>query len=298
MKLIQLQTPDEELIAQLCLVHGCTLASIEDASNVLEAPDDLDLYAYPNVVPFVAGVDQWAAERAWLLAYKGTFHVYLSVQQQLLKKKKLSEAQWHMVRRGLARAEAEAKEAAKFLTAEKSPLQKWLEAYSGQDTFLCSLRTQYRERHVLSERQWACAEKVFKEQAQVTEFTIKPGTYIVVTKFYAQQIAEAAGCTRPHYGMEVLAVHGETSKAYELTLRLVAMRAGRCCVCGAMLTNPQSIANGIGPICAEGWGVEYDDEALDQLAEKLKTFAEVRLWVPKKAIKERIEPNVKEESSV
>lgn len=31
-------------------------------------------------------------------------------------------------------------------------------------------------------------------------------------------------------------------------------RTGRCCCCGRKLTDPVSIANGIGPVCAENWG--------------------------------------------
>jgi hypothetical protein len=33
-----------------------------------------------------------------------------------------------------------------------------------------------------------------------------------------------------------------------------AMASGRCYVCGRMLTTPESIASGIGPVCAEGGG--------------------------------------------
>jgi hypothetical protein len=32
-------------------------------------------------------------------------------------------------------------------------------------------------------------------------------------------------------------------------------RTGTCCCCGRELTDPVSIANGIGPICASNWGL-------------------------------------------
>lgn len=45
---------------------------------------------------------------------------------------------------------------------------------------------------------------------------------------------------RPEHRMSV-----EQAKAYGL-------RYGRCCVCGKTLTDPASIQNGIGPVCAKG----------------------------------------------
>lgn len=45
---------------------------------------------------------------------------------------------------------------------------------------------------------------------------------------------------------------------HELTLddaQAIGKLWGFCCICGRMLTNPESIENGIGPICAEKFGV-------------------------------------------
>jgi hypothetical protein len=38
-------------------------------------------------------------------------------------------------------------------------------------------------------------------------------------------------------------------------LRRIGKTTNRCCCCGRTLTDPVSVANGIGPICAENWGV-------------------------------------------
>lgn len=38
-------------------------------------------------------------------------------------------------------------------------------------------------------------------------------------------------------------------------LREIGKQTNRCCCCGRTLTDPVSVANGIGPICAENWGV-------------------------------------------
>ena len=37
--------------------------------------------------------------------------------------------------------------------------------------------------------------------------------------------------------------------------RLYGMRTGTCACCGRELTDPNSIEAGIGPICAENWGL-------------------------------------------
>lgn len=48
-----------------------------------------------------------------------------------------------------------------------------------------------------------------------------------------------------------------------------ARRTGRCSCCGKGLVDPVSIRAGIGPICAEKWGLDYRRElAADQLAEE------------------------------
>lgn len=37
-------------------------------------------------------------------------------------------------------------------------------------------------------------------------------------------------------------------------IKAQGLRTGQCCCCGRELTDPESVANGIGPICAENWG--------------------------------------------
>lgn len=238
MKLLQLRQPDEDLVAMLCLTLGCRPT---DSELVLECPDDLDGARY-GLAPYVPAAPKWVPERAWLLAYKGGFHVYESVRAQLAKKGDLSEAQWLMIRRAVEREAARA-------VASAAP----------------------------------------------KTFSISAGTTFVVSKFIGEQIAQQAGLTRGHYGFKVLAVMRETELAYSLQLEFVACRTRHCSVCGILLKNPVSVDAGIGPICAENWGVDRDGEGtpLELLAEKLKTLATVVAWVPKKAIKERVENETK-----
>lgn len=54
----------------------------------------------------------------------------------------------------------------------------------------------------------------------------------------------------PEIVAEIQAVAADPSKAS----RLSGQNFGICCCCGARLTDPVSIENGIGPICAENWG--------------------------------------------
>lgn len=52
--------------------------------------------------------------------------------------------------------------------------------------------------------------------------------------------------------LEVLKAISENPGEYA---RMTGKQTGRCCCCGRELTDPESIANGIGPICAENWGL-------------------------------------------
>ena len=47
---------------------------------------------------------------------------------------------------------------------------------------------------------------------------------------------------------DLLARPAEAAREYGL-------ETGSCCMCNRTLTNPDSIAAGIGPICAERWGL-------------------------------------------
>ena len=49
---------------------------------------------------------------------------------------------------------------------------------------------------------------------------------------------------------ELVAINDDPDAAIKVT----GLRTGQCCLCGRELTNPDSIANGIGPICADKWG--------------------------------------------
>ena len=122
-------------------------------------------------------------------------------------------------------------------------------------------------------------------QKTTQEFSIKVGEVVILAKWLGKQIAEQAGYARPHFAMEVVEVLGETHAAFHLKLRLSAQKTSYCGCCGLKLTDPQSVAIGIGPICADNAGISHGDLSLTELADKLKVTGEVTSWMPKKAVK-------------
>ena len=52
--------------------------------------------------------------------------------------------------------------------------------------------------------------------------------------------------------LEVLRAIAENPSEYA---RMTGKQTGKCCCCGRELTDPKSIEDGIGPICAEKWGL-------------------------------------------
>ncbi len=205
---------------------------------------------------------------------------------------------------------SELSEAVATFAAKHADAVEWLEAYSGNFEFYLSLKTQYAAKGTLSDKQLGAVYKAIakdaersvpKTAAQVTPgafvvkpkggeasvqaFSLKPGAIIQVTKWAAAKLAEKAGYVRPHFAFEVVSVEAETGKALRLTVRMTAQRTSFCSCCGLALTNPESVAAGIGPICAEKAGVDYGDSSLAELAAKLAVTVAVTDWLPKGAIK-------------
>lgn len=80
---------------------------------------------------------------------------------------------------------------------------------------------------------------------RVVESTTTPGN------FYAKQLDASSGKWSYAKG----AIHNlvpETRVSLELA-KAFGVQTGRCMICGRELTNPDSIAQGIGPICAGGF---------------------------------------------
>lgn len=161
----------------------------------------------------------------------------------------------------------------------------WLVAFEGRNSFYESLQHQLHEYGGLSEKQWHCITKALNppEPPPQESFSLAVGTTVIVTKFLAHRIGEETGLTRPHFAIEIEKVTRETQKAYQVRAKLSAQRTNHCCVCGRLLTNPNSVIRGIGPIC----GGYYEVDNLEALAEKLRTVNKtIEMWLPKSQIKE------------
>jgi hypothetical protein len=167
----------------------------------------------------------------------------------------------------------------------------WLQKYTGNFAFLLSLKAQLARKGDLSDAQWVGVAKCMARETQSATpaparvYSIKAGQVLVVGKWIAKKIANEAGLTKPHYTMEVTEVHGETERAVFVTVKLSAQRTSHCGCCGKSLTDPNSIAAGIGPICADKWGVSFGGSSLVELAEALKVTVPVKTWIPKVSIK-------------
>jgi hypothetical protein len=182
---------------------------------------------------------------------------------------------------------------------ENAEVVEWLTNYKGTFDFYLSLKAQLEKKGELSPNQVATIHRAIDrdkvravEQAKPKAYTIAPGTVIVVNQFAAEDLAAMAGRARnrKHHTFLVTQVHAETEKAYRLTLRFSAQRTSHCGVCGLTLKNPESVARGIGPICAEKYGIDYSGDCLKELSDKLSSEVEVTSWIPKRSIKERIDP--------
>jgi hypothetical protein len=185
-------------------------------------------------------------------------------------------------------------EAPKSFREEHPAVATWLEAYTGDFEFYVSVRDQLARKGMLSPKQTeAIYRAIDRDKASVAApivsktFTLAVGEVIILSKFAAQRVAQAAGCARPHRAFEVLEVKAETAKAYLARVKLSAQRTSHCGICGIALTTPDSVAAGIGPVCAEKNSLPYGGNSLEALAEMLSVTTEATAWIAKSTIKER-----------
>lgn len=170
----------------------------------------------------------------------------------------------------------------------------WIESYRGDFDFYLSLRSQLQAKGTLSDNQVAALTRAVERDAARAaapkpaprEFSLKAGETIVVTKFLAHKIGEQFGLKRPHFALEVVEVQAESAKAWKIRAKLSAQRTINCVCCGAELSNAESRANGIGPICAEKWGVVTVEDLRSKFEKDYADYV-VEFWIPKSQVKER-----------
>lgn len=217
----------------------------------------------------------------WLKNYQGNFPFYLSLKSQYEQRGDLSEKQVASIYNAIERETGKVIERAPADLLEKArAFDEWFKTFIGENVY-SEISNPIVDAFRASIKPAATAKKVY---------TIAVGEIIRVNKTFAKRIGEAGGLTRAHFVFEVTDVFGETAKAYRVKLKAKSQRSGHCCVCGLALTNPESVTNGIGPDCGDGYQLDWknDKDALTQLSEKLAVYSEVETWLPKSAIKERL----------
>lgn len=171
----------------------------------------------------------------------------------------------------------------------------WLDAYKGNFEFYLSLKEQFQTKGFLSDNQVAALTRaVARDESRASApqvartFSLKAGETLIVSKFLAYKIGESFNLgRRPHFAIEVVECLGESEKAWKVKAKLAAKRMVRCACCGTPLENAESRARGIGPICAEKWGVDTIESLGAMLKEKYDTVV-CEFWVPKSQVKERV----------
>jgi len=93
-----------------------------------------------------------------------------------------------------------------------------------------------------------------------------PGTVNILNKagdsFYGRIHRDGRLDLRSTFSSEIdQAIQLVLEKGIE-TLALNGLKYNRCCFCGIELTDRRSVEHGYGPICAEKWGLPWDNVAL------------------------------------
>ena len=145
----------------------------------------------------------------------------------------------------------------------QADLAAWLAQQTWSD-FALSLAEQYQRRGYLSDRQDDAARrmhaKVTARKAKATAPTPALGYYQVDDTYYVVAESKAGNAYAKEwngYGWDYVgrAPFASLAGVDPLTAEQAAEFGhafGRCIVCGRTLTDPASVAAGIGPICAQG----------------------------------------------
>lgn len=209
----------------------------------------------------------WVAEGEWELNFLS------SVQKQFDKNGDLSEKQWSIVKRISTVVEPKADELALIERASQAASDEW------EVKFIGSIQDQYSRKGALSEKQWVLVERVAggtEEKPSLDLSGVPSGMYAVPQgstrlKIQIKHITKGkwAGWTFVSDG----AMYGQQKKYgsckpggnYQggIQEQLAAVAAdpmvasaayghltSSCGVCGRHLEDEESVARGIGPVCA------------------------------------------------
>lgn len=179
-----------------------------------------------------------------------------------------------------------------------------MRVYSGRNYFLKDMVRMVDRGVKLTDNQMAAAKRVvegltrrvLEGQGEVvttkdtSQAILAVGDIVTVNNPMAVKIGIAAGFNKKFHNIEILEVLDE--KFGVATVRAVTCykKVSNCGCCGLTLTDPESIALGIGPVCGRRRGVKTLED-LDRALGK----AEVTLRLPRAAIKNVFKFNQTEE---
>lgn len=187
-------------------------------------------------------------------------------------------------------------------TDDLAPLKEWLVKNAAGSSFYTSLLNQLNTRGTLSPRQIECVKKGMEKDSPVATAqpkamenpTFANGTAVSVRKFFAEILKQKYNMSFSHRNIEIIETYRETDKAIEAKIRFTPRFRNSCCMCGRHLDTNISRASGIGPICAEKFGIDQMDsmsakEIIESIELKMKSLGEITTWIPRSAIKQVID---------
>ena len=204
---------------------------------------------YPEIVEFLGKNSEWS-------------DFYRSLNEQLYEKGKLSENQIAAVERGMVKQAAREEERRQQRQAESNAKSGEVEISAIMALFATATDNDIKRPVFRAEGIEISKAPMNGRNAGALYVKSNDDAYlgkIVDGKFMAARDATANTLAQ----LQAVAAD-PTAEAIKY-----ARRTGNCSCCGRQLVDPVSIRAGIGPICAEKWGLDYRRElARDELAQE------------------------------
>jgi hypothetical protein len=184
--------------------------------------------------------------------------------------------------------------AAEFIASHKELVSQ---IYTNRQAsrFLDSLANQLSARP-LSDKQLAVASRILSDfektklEAQIepetsrepiVDLQVAVGDILTVNKMVSLKIGlKANSMVKKFHNVEVLEIIDTSDWYLELRVSTCYKKTSHCGICGLLLTDERSIAQGIGPVCANGYKIKGVEEL-----EKALGKHEMVLRLPRSSIK-------------
>lgn len=175
--------------------------------------------------------------------------------------------------------------------------------FASRNNFLYSLFQQINDGKILSKNQILSSKTVLERfvvrqlenqqevtatfvKKNVTSDMVQVGDILTVNHVMAVKIGLQAGFAKKFHNIEVLELIDAGFGSVTVKAVTCYKKVCHCGVCGLKLTDPESIALGIGPVCAKGRQIKRVED-LDQALGK----AEITIRIPKQMIKNVFRPS-------